>query len=256
MKDFFDKVNIFKADGRANLFVFKRNQVIITALVLMVAVAGYLSWTDMRADPLATGYVLTDSGEIAALIPDAATLAGLFPADYSGLIDVPWTTTHDPAIAVTDDAFFTLEGFNFNEILMLPTNEEHLTEAGEAIFVNQSRDSVFVQNRLTREQNRSSERAILNELINNANVSEEQRSEAADSMLDIQRRIERETAVEALIEARGFAEAYVRISDNSVDVIVSKEALTDAELAQIVDIVNRKTGMEATQINVSPMRRS
>jgi len=74
-------------------------------------------------------------------------------------------------------------------------------------------------------------------------------------MLEIQRRIERETAAEALIESKGFAEAYVRISDNSVDVIVSNETLTEAELAQIVDIIKRKTGMEATQIHVSPMRR-
>jgi len=248
--------NIFRAEGRTNMFVFKRNQVIITALVVMVAVAGYLTWTDSRTDPLATGYVLTDSGEIAALIPDTGVLTSLFPDDYAGLIGTPWTTTHDPAIAaVSGDDFFTLAGFEFGDLLMLPTNEEQLSEAGEAIFVNQSRDSLFVQNRLTREQSRSSERAILNELINNTNISEEQRAEAADAMLEIQRRIEREAATEALIEARGFTEAYVRISDNSVDVIVSKEALTDAELAQIVDIVNRKTGMEATQINVSPMRR-
>ncbi|MCL1844274.1 MAG: SpoIIIAH-like family protein [Defluviitaleaceae bacterium] len=237
------------------MFVFKRNQVIITALVVMVAVAGYITWADSRTDPLAMGYVLTDSGEISALIPDTGVLTSLFPDDYAGLIGSPWTTTHDPTIAVTGDDFFTLTGFEFGDIVTLPTNEEHLTEAGEAIFVNQSRDSLFVQNRLTREQNRSSDRAILNDLINNANISEEQRAEAADAMLEIQRRIEREAATEALIEARGFTEAYVRISDNSVDVIVSKEALTDAELAQIVDIVNRKTGMEATQINVSPMRR-
>ncbi|MCL2357348.1 MAG: SpoIIIAH-like family protein [Defluviitaleaceae bacterium] len=237
------------------MFVFKRNQVIITALVVMVAVAGYLTWTDSRADSLATGYVLTDSGEIAALIPDPGVLTSLFPDDYTGLIGAPWETTHDPAIAVSGDDFFSLSGFDFSDIATLPTNEEQLTEAGEAIFVNQSRDSLFVQNRLTREQARSSERAILNELINNSNISDAQRNEATDAMMEIQRRIEREAATEALIEARGFTEAYVRISDASVDVIVSKEALTDAELAQIVDIVNRKTGMEATQINVSPMRR-
>jgi stage III sporulation protein AH len=221
----------------------------------MIAVAGYLSWSDTRAADTTAGYILTDNGEIAALIPDSGVLENLFPEDYAGLIGTPWVTSHDPSIAVSGDDFHSLAGINFNDIILLPTNEENLSEAGEAIFVNQSRDSLFIQNRLNREQSRSSERAILNELINNTNVSEEQRAEAADSMLEIQRRIERETAAEALIEARGFAEAYVRISDNSVDVIVSKEALTDAELAQIVDIIMRKTGMNETQINVSPMRR-
>jgi stage III sporulation protein AH len=112
-----------------------------------------------------------------------------------------------------------------------------------------------MQNRLAREQTRSSERSILNDLINNANIADEQRAQAADAMLEMQRRIEREAAAEALIESKGFSEAYVRISDSSVDVIVSKEALTEAELAQIVDIIKRKTGMNETQIHVSPMRR-
>jgi stage III sporulation protein AH len=95
----------------------------------------------------------------------------------------------------------------------------------------------------------------LNDLINNNNVEVEQRARAADAMLEIQRRIERETAAEALIESKGFSEAYVRISDNGVDVIVSKDTLTDADLAQIMDIIKRKTAMNETQIHISPMRR-
>jgi stage III sporulation protein AH len=40
-----------------------------------------------------------------------------------------------------------------------------------------------------------------------------------------------------------------------VDVVVNKEALTDAEIAQIEDIIKRKTGMAENQIHISPMRR-
>ncbi|MCL2456071.1 MAG: SpoIIIAH-like family protein [Defluviitaleaceae bacterium] len=230
------------------MFVLKRNQIIITALVMMIAVAGYLSWNESRASEMADGFILNDHGDIAALTSD----------DYAGLIATPWSVSHDPTIAVSgDDDYFwhTLSGLDFGEIISLPTNEENLTEAGEAIFVNKSRDSSFVQNRLSREQTRSSERAILNDLINNSNIADEQRAQAADAMLEMQRRIERETAAEALIESKGFVEAYVRISDSSVDVIVSKESLTEAELAQIVEIIKRKTGMSETQIHVSPMRK-
>ncbi|MCL2048620.1 MAG: SpoIIIAH-like family protein [Defluviitaleaceae bacterium] len=239
------------------MFVLKRNQIIITALVVMIAVAGYLSWNESRNADMASGFILTDQGDIAAITGEVGTLSTLFPNEYAGLIGTSWNSDHDPAIAVSADdvQWHTLTGLDFSQIAELPTNEENLTEAGEAIFVNGSRDSSFVQNRLSREQTRSSERAILNDLINNANVENEQRAKAADAMLEMQRRIERETAAEALIEAKGFVEAYVRISDSSVDVIVSKEALTEAELAQIVDIIKRKTGMDETQIHVSPMRR-
>ncbi|MCL1787240.1 MAG: SpoIIIAH-like family protein [Defluviitaleaceae bacterium] len=241
------------------MFVLKRNQVIITALVIMIAVAGYLSWNDARTQAeTASGYILTDQGEIAALISDNGNADAFFADDYDGLISTAWLTTpDDPTIAVSGDDYewFTLSGLDLNEFVALPTNEDTLTEAGEAIFVNQSRDSLFVQNRLNREQSHSSERAVLNDLINNNNVEVEQRAKAADAMLEIQRRIERETAAEALIESKGFSEAYVRISDNGVDVIVSKDSLTDGELAQIMDIIKRKTGMNETQIHISPMRR-
>jgi len=232
------------------MFVLKRNQVIITALVVMVAVAGYLSWSDSRSADVG-GFEMTQQEEVSALIPEHNVLLGLFPEDYPGLIGAPWVDTHDPAIAVSGYG----EDFEWPGIadVELVTGE---TEAGEAIFVNtSSSSSFFVQARLNREQSRSGERAILNDLINNSNVEVEHRAQAADAMLEIQRRIERETAAEALIESKGFSEAYVRISDNGVDVIVSKDTLSNAELAQIMDIIKRKTGLDESQIHISPMRR-
>ena len=78
----------------------------------------------------------------------------------------------------------------------------------------------------------------------------------ADNLLEIQQRIEKETAAEAMIESKGFSEVYVRIDDNTVDVVVNKSELTDSELAQIMDIVTRKTGMKESQIRISPLKSS
>ena len=240
------------------MFVLRRNQVIITALVLMIAVAGYLSWSDSRTQAT-VGFHQNNNNEISALIPDQLTLVGLFPDGYTGLMSAPWTDTHNPAIAVSSEDGITwpvLTDIDLNNLATPTEGEQNVTEAGEAIFVNtNSSSSFFVQSRLNREQSRSNERVILNELINNNNVEVAQRAQAAEVMLEIQRRIERETAAEALIEAKGFAEAYVRISDSGVDVIVCRDTLTEADLAQIMDIIKRKTGMNETQIHISPLRR-
>ena len=56
-----------------------------------------------------------------------------------------------------------------------------------------------------------------------------------------------------MIESKGFSEAYVRIDDDTVDVVVNKSELTDTELAQIMDIVTRKTGMSESQVRISPL---
>jgi len=249
-------MKMMKMKGVIKMFVLKRNQVIITALVVMIAIAGYLSWVDSQPTE-AIGYWLNDQGEISALIHDDAAWVSLFAEDYQNVVGI-WDNTHNPVIAVSGDDNGTwpvITDLDLNDIMTIPTNEHNLTEAGEAIFVTGSNSPFFVQARLNREQSRSNERAILNDLINNNNVETEHRAQAADAMLEIQRRIERETAAEALIESKGFAETYVRISDNAVDVIVSKETLSDSELAQIMDIIKRKTGMNETQIHISPMRR-
>jgi len=238
------------------MFVVKRNQIIITALVLMIAVAGYLSYLDMRQpDDSHGGFALDEQGGIEALIPNRDALLG--DESETGLIGLPWPNAHDPTIHTYSEMDLpSLSDLDMDDIIAVPTNEEDLTEAGEAIFVDgRAEASFFVQARLNREQSRSIERSILTDLINNANVADDQRSQAADTMLDIQWRIERETASEALIESKGFSEVYVRISDNAVDVIVNKPDLTEQDLAMIMDVIKRKTGMNETQIHISPMRR-
>ncbi len=97
---------------------------------------------------------------------------------------------------------------------------------------------------------------MLTEMMNNESVDEQQKAACADNMLELQKRIEKETAAEAMIESKGFKEAYVRIDDETVDVVVDKEELTDAEVAQIEDIVKRKTGFEADKIRISPLKKS
>ena len=51
------------------MFVIKKNQVIITALVVMIGVAGYLNYIDNSTEP--TEVLLNDEEDISALIPDS-----------------------------------------------------------------------------------------------------------------------------------------------------------------------------------------
>ena len=212
------------------MFAIKRNQVIITALVVMIAVAGYLNYMDGRPNQT-NQLMLNAEGEIIALIPDDVTAA-------SGHL-----------IMEIGDSFILDENPDiFTEYELRP-------EAGEAIFVSGSNISTyFAQARLEREQSRAKQKEILTAMINNVNLEEVKRAEVADEMLSISKRIEKETAAEAMIEAKGFKEVHVRIDDNTVDVIVNKEMLSEAEIAQIEDIVRRKTGMDTAQIRISTMK--
>ena len=240
----------FKAPG--DIFVLKRNQIIISALVIMIAIAGYLTWLDSRPDDDHIGFRM-EGNEIAGLIGADGALIPITHDEAD-----PWATTHSTAIyPMNEDITWPSFGdLDLSQIIAIPTNEEHITEAGEAIFVDgRNQSSFFVQARLNREQHRSGLRATLTELINNDNVSDAQREQAVEDKLEIQRRVERESGVESLLESKGFSEVYVRISDNGVDIIVGKETLTSSELAIILEAAMRKTGLNANQVFVSPMRR-
>ncbi len=202
---------------------FKKNQIVITALVAMIGAAGYLNYIDTRDQT--SEVMLTDESDLA------------MPNDV---------------IEVDENPEIALDSADAE-----PEKTAADTEtAGEAVFVNSSSDSsYFIQAKLDREQARAKEKDLLNEMLSNDSMEASRKSEAANAMLEIQQRIERETAAEAMIEAKGFKEVYVRIDDETVDVVVDREELTDAEVAQIEDIVKRKTGYASDKIRISPLKK-
>ena len=64
---------------------------------------------------------------------------------------------------------------------------------------------------------------------------------------------EKELAAETLLTAQGFDEVVVSINDACADVVVSSSQVSDAERAQIEDVVKRKTGIEAANITITPV---
>ena len=64
---------------------------------------------------------------------------------------------------------------------------------------------------------------------------------------------EKENAAETLLQAKGFVDPVVSITENQVDVVVNAVSLTDPERAQIEDIVKRKTEIGAAGIVITLM---
>ena len=95
---------------------------------------------------------------------------------------------------------------------------------------------------------------ILYDLMASADTPESEKSLAAQEIIALQKRVENEAAAEAMIKAKGFSEVFVRIYDESVDVIVDREEISQQEAAQIQDIITRITGAEASDIRISLLK--
>lgn len=129
---------------------------------------------------------------------------------------------------------------------------------GEAVLTSTTVDNVDFASevKLNREQVRSQNKASLLEIINNANIAEEQKQDAINAMISMTDVAEREAAAEMLLEAKGFTDVVVSITDNNADVVLNMGEVTDAKRAQVEDIVKRKTNVEAQNIIITPIQTS
>lgn len=62
---------------------------------------------------------------------------------------------------------------------------------------------------------------------------------------------EKENSAETLLQARGFADPVVSLTDGKVDVVINAPSITDQQRAQIEDIVKRKTEVSAENIIIT-----
>ena len=225
--------------------MIKKNQMMITALAIMIAVAGYLNFAGTK---VTDEELMSVSGDVETNL--AQTDEG---ADYMALLDL---SDEDMESASGDieslDSDVTLAEGSVDEELAQALAEEQMDEVpGEAVFTSAETATVLSGAKLEKEQTRVQNKETLLEIINNANVSETQKQEAVSSMISMTDIAEKETAAEILLEAKGFDDAIVSIDGDSVDVVVNTSELSEAQRAQIEDIVIRKTGVSADAVVIS-----
>lgn len=227
--------------------IVRKNQVIITALVIMIVVAGYLNFTAEKvtttgtnAEGAISGTEITDLGNISEGTNEYADIS-----DEDGLVDVNVPQEEDMAqVLETGDYIAEDEG-----------EYEDLNNIGEAVLTSSpAAQSFCAAARLNREQTRSKNKETLNEIINNPNVAEDLKQNAINDLMNLTSISEKELAAETLLEAKGFANSVVSMNGDSVDVIICLESITESQKAQIEDIVMRKAEVTADKIVITPLK--
>lgn len=109
----------------------------------------------------------------------------------------------------------------------------------------------FVEYRLERERVRSREIDMLQQMINNPNVTSESKFEAESKLLKLQEVMEMELLVENAIRAQNFDNAILIMQEDGAMVIVNAEKLSSDEILLIADIAAQSTGLRNSQIKIS-----
>ena len=216
--------------------LFKKNQIIITSLAIMIVIAGYLNFTADQTKPVKQEAAAESAGNIQAENIQAEEAAADAEADITSFPDEDLASVS--AQAETTLATETPEG----------------EKVGEAVLTSSASAGAFSASaKLNREQVRSKNEASLLEIINNTEISEDMKAEAIASMNRMTDRAEKELDAELLLEAKGFKDSVVSINDDSVDVIVGASEISDEQRAQIEDIVTRKTERNVSDIVITTL---
>ena len=205
--------------------MFKKNQMIIAALAVMIAAAGYLNYS---------GRLFGDKEEAQQM---NAELANQELLDIS---EEDLASASDEIKSQDSDS----EGKEGGSVEGTP---------GEAVLTSGEASAVVAEAKMTREQIRAKNKETLQQIIDNKELSDKQKKDAVSQMVKMTELSEKEAAAETLLASKGFNDAVVSIADESADVVVNAKELTEANRAQITDIVTRKTGVSAENVVINPI---
>ena len=251
--------------------LFRRNQIIITTLAVMIAAAGYLNYAGKK--DLASGNRVYEAGAMDISDEDilaenqAASLNG-----QAGLQEIP-SLDQDPSDL---DAAAADTGADQGQLAQAGdgTGVEEATQAadpgqmaaadtdssaqaglenpGEAVLTSGMNVADYIANvQLSREQVRAKNKETLMSLINSDSIDEAAKQQAIQDMIDLTEVSEKENAAETLLMAKGFSDPVVSITKDKVDVVINAPSITDPQRAQIEDIVKRKAEVGADQIIIT-----
>lgn len=263
--------------------ILRKNQIMITALAVMIAVAGYLNFAGTRIGEEDFISVDGSSSELTYEISDEDMYAISLREDTDGTIkdyasaagtdtDIASLDSDDTTITenylsngmdTTSDSALTAAGTELQAsddaadgTLVSNTDEAGATVIeqeipGEAVFTSASGVSTLAGAKLLKEQTRAQNKESLMQIIQNEDLTEEAKKEAVSSMITLTETAQKESDAQMLLEAKGFTQTVVSISGDSADVMVEAGNLTEAQTAQIIDIVQRKTAIAPENIIIT-----
>lgn len=108
--------------------------------------------------------------------------------------------------------------------------------------------------KLNREQARAKSKEILEDIVENEKIEDAKKEEAVATMVTLTGNIEKEASAEQLLSAKGFEDSVVSIGEDSVDVVVNAESLSQTQKAQIEDIICRKAGVSLDKVVITTIK--
>ena len=127
-------------------------------------------------------------------------------------------------------------------------NQEDNQETKETSATN--KDDYFQESKLSRDTMYSQTLETYQGILNNSNVSEEQKAIVTQQITDLNKEKNAIMICENLMSTKGFNKCVIFVNVDSISVIVGTEELKADEIAQIQNIISREMSAKVENIHI------
>ena len=196
-----------------NLKSINRNQIVLFVVALMLITAGYLNYS-MQATEVSSNAISEN--------------------EVAGIGDAKLVSSNNLITKDIDSNIIT---------------KETSAEVNEQI--NAEEDDYFASSRLGRNTMYSQMIESYQNLLENNNVGEEQKTIATQEITNINNIQNSIMICENLIKTKGIEDVVIFVNDKSISVIVKAEKLENDTIAQIQNFIAREMNAEIENIHIS-----
>lgn len=223
--------------------IFKKNQIIIYVIALVLMTVGYLNYTNRtkKIDSVETS-VETESENLNNTSNEQIGDAKLVSSNDIASND------NENIVEENLDASKETEENNENK----EEEEQNQTEEtnGE-INKEEKEDDYFEKSKLERDTMYSQMIETYENILNSENATETQKQSATDEIKKINDTKNSIMICENLIKTKGFEKSVIFVNNLSISIIIGKEEITAEEVAKVQNIISREMGAAIENIHIS-----
>ncbi len=209
--------------------LFKKNQVIIYVIALMLVAAGYLNYTA--------------NGNTNSIIPTSGTEEELDKMANIG--DAQLVSSNDIVNEAVNNTTNNTENAKTEN-----TSSNTVTTSSTTAKTTNNGD-YFKTSKLERDTMYSQMIETYEKVLNSDNSLETQKQSATDEIKKINDTKNSIMICENLIQTKGFENSVVFVNGESVSVIIEASELSKEQVAQIQNIISREMNAKAENIHIS-----
>ncbi len=224
--------------------LFKKNQVIIYIIALMLMTAGYLNYTtNQQGDSVETSMKMEADDTQVADIGDAKLV------NSNDVITNETQNTleeNNKNSTIDNNTTNTIKNETANTSSNSTNTENNTVETSS----NNSND-YFTKSKLERDTMYSQMIETYEKVINSSNASETQKQSATQEITKINNIKNSIMICENLIKTKGFENSVVFVNGESISAIIGASELSKEQVAQVQNIISREMNAKIENIHIA-----